>query len=189
MNQTKKTNLRALSEVAILLALATVLSMFKLFELPNGGSATPASMLPVIIVGLRWGKKWGFGAAVVYSFLQFLTGFYAISPWALVLDYLLAFGVLGCSGFFYGKKYGVILAAPICGCLRFVVHWISGIIIWGSTLPADMPLWQGSLIYNGTYMVPEIIVTTIAAALIYVPLKKYWHLPVNVRGSEAVEKI
>ncbi|SMC55887.1 energy-coupled thiamine transporter ThiT [Papillibacter cinnamivorans] len=178
MNETRKNTYRALTETAILLALATVLSLLKLFELPNGGSATPASMLPVIIVGIRWGKKWGFGAAIVYSFLQFFTGFYAISPMALVLDYLVAFGVLGFSGFFYGKKYGLILAAPICGTLRFVVHWISGVVVWGSTLPADMPLWQGSLIYNATYMVPEIIVTTVAAALIYAPLKKYWHLPV-----------
>lgn len=178
MNGKRKETYRALTETAILLALATILSVLKLFELPNGGSATPASMLPVIIIGIRWGTRWSFGAAIVYSFLQFLTGFYAISPLALVLDYLLAFGVLGASGFFYGKKYGLILAAPVCAILRFVVHWISGVIVWGSTLPANLPLWQGSLIYNATYMVPEILVTTAAAALLYAPLKRYWRLPV-----------
>lgn len=174
--QAHRSRLQPLCESAILLALGFVLSLIKLYEMPNGGSITIASMLPVILIGIRWGLGWGFGASIVFSFLQFLTGIYAIAPLALLLDYVVAYGVLGFSGLFRGKKFGLIPATIICGLLRFVVHWISGATVWASTLPENLPVWYGSLLYNISYMLPEIGFTVLVALVLCVPLQKFWLL-------------
>ena len=169
-------NTQALCETAVLLAAATGISMITIFSAPYGGSVTPASMLPVIAVGIRWGKKWGFAGGAVYGLMQFIVGAYAISPFALFLDYIAAFGVLGFSSFFRGKKYGIIIAAPVCCFLRFMLHYISGILLWGMYAPEGMEVWYYSLVYNGGYMLPETIVTTIAAAAVYFPLERFWRI-------------
>lgn len=165
--------IRALCESAILIAMGLVLSFVKVYEMPNGGSITAVSMLPVLLIGVRWGLGWGLGSAFVFSLLQFLTGIYAITPLALFLDYILAYSVLGLSGVFKGKTYGLVAASFICGSLRFVVHWISGATVWASTLPAGIPVWYGSLTYNLSYMLPEVALTVLVAALLTVSLKKY----------------
>ena len=72
--QLRHPRLQPLCESAILLALGFVLSFIKIYEMPNGGSVTIASMLPVILIGIRWGLGWGFGASIVFSLLQFLPG-------------------------------------------------------------------------------------------------------------------
>ncbi|MDD4715529.1 MAG: energy-coupled thiamine transporter ThiT [Oscillospiraceae bacterium] len=172
----RNTKVRALCESAILVALGLVLSLIKIYELPNGGSITAVSMLPIILIGVRWGLGWGLGSAFVYSLLQFLFGIYAISPLALFLDYILAFTVLGLSGLFRGKKYGLVLAAAVCGFLRFVVHWISGATVRASTLPAGVPVWYGSLTYNLSYMLPEVILTVLVAVLITIPLRRHQYI-------------
>ena len=174
--QLRHPRLQPLCESAILLALGFVLSFIKIYEMPNGGSVTIASMLPVILIGIRWGLGWGFGASIVFSLLQFLTGIYAITPLALLLDYVVAYGVLGFSGLFRGKKFGLIPATIICGLLRFVVHWVSGATVWASTLPKDLPVWYGSLLYNISYMLPEIGFTVLVALVLCVPLQKFWLL-------------
>lgn len=174
--------LQALCESALLLALGFVLSFLKIYQMPNGGSVTVASMLPVILIGIRWGLGWGFGSAIVFSLLQFLTGIYAIAPIALLLDYVVAYGVLGFSGLFKGKKYGLISASIVCGLLRFVVHWISGATVWASTLPEGLPVWYESLLYNVSYMLPEIGFTVLVALVICVPLQKFWLFREPIKG-------
>ena len=68
----KQQRIRALTESAIMIAMATILSLFKLYELPWGGSVTLASMLPLVIIGYRHGLKWGMLSSLVYSLLQML---------------------------------------------------------------------------------------------------------------------
>ena len=94
---------RALVESAVMISLATVLSIFKLAELPYGGSITLASMLPIVIVAYRHGTVFGFGAGLVYGVVQQLLGLKNLSyftTWQsivaiILLDYLVAFGVIG----------------------------------------------------------------------------------------------
>jgi len=83
----------------------------------------------------------------------------------VTLDYVLAFTVLGLSGIFRGKRYGLLYAAPFCISLRFLCHFISGIVIW-SEYAGEQAAWLYSLIYNGSYMWPEIVTTTIAGAIL-----------------------
>ena len=171
-NLKKHKELRSLVESSLLIALGFVLSYISLFRLPQGGSVTPFSMLPILIVGLRHGIKWGVGSGFVYSGLQMLQQFYP-PPTATVagyisvimLDYIAAFTVLGLSGLFKGRQYGLLYAVPICLILRFISHFASGIIVW-NIYAGELPVWLYSLTYNGSYMGIELALTMIAGAVL-----------------------
>ena len=180
---------RKLTEGAAMVALATVLSYIRVFKLPWGGSITLLSMLPIVIYSIRWGIKPGFAVSFVYSLVQFGQGIldglfgWGLTPVSLIacilLDYIIAFTVLGIAGLFREKKTGGAIAGIVLAVfLRFVVHVISGVVIWHSF----GSLWEGfstdneilySLLYNGAYMLPELIFTIIGAfALLSIPATK-----------------
>ena len=173
--------IRALTEGAILVALAFVLSFVKLFELPNGGSLTPA-MFPILLYGLRWGLGRGLGAGFVFGLLQLIfDGAYAWGWQSMVLDYLLAFTPLGLSGLFKGKAWGI-FPGTLLGCAgRFLVHYISGVTIYRIIEPTSLPGFGTfdnaalySLVYNGSYMLPNALLALALAAVLYVPMKKFF---------------
>ena len=118
----KHKKLRALCEGAIMVALATALSYLKLLELPQGGSVC-IGMLPIFLYSARWGVGPAFLTSFAYGLLQLLLdGAYAWGPTSMLLDYLLAFGVLGVAGFFHRKKGGIFIGTVV-GCVcRFIVH-------------------------------------------------------------------
>ena len=180
---------RKLTEGAAMVALATVLSYIRVLKLPWGGSITLLSMLPIVIYSIRWGIKPGFAVSFVYSLVQFGQGIldglfgWGLTPVSLIacilLDYIIAFTVLGIAGLFREKKTGGAIAGIVLAVfLRFVVHVISGVVIWHSF----GSLWEGfstdneilySLLYNGAYMLPELIFTIIGAfALLSIPATK-----------------
>jgi len=171
-NPKSRENLRALVESSLLVALGFVLSYFTLFRMPQGGSVTPFSMLPIMMIGLRHGLKWGLGGGFVYACLQMLQQFWppptgTVEGYIAVvmLDYILAFTVLGLSGIFRGKQYGLIYAAPICITLRFLSHFISGIIVW-NIYAGELPVWLYSLTYNGSYMGVELVLTIVVGVIL-----------------------
>jgi len=171
-NNKSRENLRALVESAILLAVGFVLSFVTLIKMPQGGSVTPLSMLPLLMIGLRRGLKWGLGAGFAYAGLQMMQEFWPPPTGTVpgyiavvVFDYLVAFTVLGLSGFFKGKKYGLLYAAPLCLLLRFLSHFCSGIVIWG-IYAGDLPVWLYSLTYNGSYMGVELVTTMLVGAIL-----------------------
>ena len=167
MNTTKsRENLRALVESSLLVAAGFVLSYITLIKLPQGGSVTPLSMLPILMIGLRHGLKWGLCGGFVYSCLQMLQEFWPPPSGTVLayisvvlLDYILAFTILGLSGLFKNLRYGFIYAAPLCIFFRFLCHFVSGIVIWASAYAGDTPFWIYSLIYNGSYMGLELVLT------------------------------
>ena len=171
---------RMLCEGAIMVALAQILSYIKLMELPNGGSLTPA-MFPILLFAVRWGLKDGLLAGFVFGLLQLIfDGAYAWGWQSMLLDYLVAFSPLGLAGLFKGKKWGI-FAGTVLGCLgRFIVHFISGITIYRIYAPTeilgtvfDEPNLY-SLVYNGSYMLPNTILALAIAGLLYAPLKKFY---------------
>jgi len=165
-------HLRSLVESAVLIAVAFVLSYVTLIKMPQGGAVTPVSMLPLLMIGLRCGPKWGLGAGFVYAGLQMMQEFWP-PPTATVqgyvavvmLDYVAAFTVLGLSGLFRGKKYGLLYAAPLCLLLRFLSHFFSGVVVWG-IYAGDLPVWLYSLTYNGSYMGVELAMTMLVGAIL-----------------------
>ena len=172
---------RALTEGAMLIAAAQVLSYLKLYTLPNGGSLTPA-MFPILLFALRWGLGRGLLAGFVFGLLQLIfDGAYAWGWQSMLLDYLLAFTPLGLAGVFRGKPWGI-FPGTVLGCsARFLVHYISGVTIYRITMPTEVPGFGVfdsaelySLVYNGVYMLPNALVAIAIAAVLYVPMKKYF---------------
>lgn len=168
----KKT--RKLIECALLIAIATVLSLIKLIDLPYGGSVTAASMLPMVIIAYRHGMGYGLLSGVVYGIIQQLTGLNTLSwvtGWqsivaVIMLDYVVAFAVTGFGGIFkkLTKHSGVSLALGgllVC-VLRYVCHVISGCTVWAGLSIPDSAALIYSLGYNATYMIPETIVLVVA---------------------------
>jgi len=189
-NSKQRENLRALVESALLVALGFVLSYFTLFRLPQGGSVTPFSMLPIMMIGLRHGLKWGLAGGFIYAGLQMLQQFWppptgTVEGYIAVvmLDYVVAFTVLGLSGLFRGKQYGLLLAAPLCLILRFLSHFISGIIVW-SIYAGELPVWLYSLTYNGTYMGLELVLTMVVGVVLCRTAPILFNLP---NGKLAIE--
>ncbi|MCL2821311.1 MAG: energy-coupled thiamine transporter ThiT [Oscillospiraceae bacterium] len=165
-------SVRALTESAILIALGYILSFLVLFRMPQGGSVTPFSMLPVMVIGIRHGLKWGLGSGFVFACLQMLRNFWPPPTGTLegyiaviMLDYLLAYSVLGMAGLFKGKQYGLLFAVPLCLLLRFFSHFLSGVIVW-NIYAGDQPVWLYSLVYNGSFMGVELVITMAVSALL-----------------------
>ena len=178
--QSKKT--RILVEGAVMLALATALSFIQIYKLPWGGSITLLSMLPIVLYSIRRGLKAGLAISFLFSLIQLFQGImdglfgWGLTPGMLIacifIDYIFAFTVLGLGGLFRKKGTagwigGIVLAIA----LRFVMHFLSGVVIWKSF----GELWEGfstessvlySILYNGSYMLPELIITVVAAVVL-----------------------
>lgn len=170
---------RMLCEGALMIALAQILSYLKLAEAPNGGSITFA-MFPILLYAVRWGLSSGLMAGFLFGLLQLIfDGNYAWGWQSMLLDYLAAFTPLGLPGLFKGKKWGL-FAGTIAGCAgRFAIHYLSGVTIYKIAAPTEFLNWTFSspalysLVYNGSYMLPNTVIALVMAGVLYVPMKKY----------------
>ncbi|MBQ6895703.1 MAG: energy-coupled thiamine transporter ThiT [Oscillospiraceae bacterium] len=178
----KRTNTRAMVECALMIAVGTVLAQIKLFTMPYGGSVTLVSSLPFILVSFRHGTKWGLFTGFANSLLQMLTGFYMPPAGTLtavagsvLLDYILAFMSLGLacafSKPFKNRIIGVAVGSSAAFFLRLLCSISAGALLWGSyqsyyEWAVGLSVWEYSIIYNASYMIPEMIITTVAAVLV-----------------------
>ena len=212
MSQTKSLRSERLTTSAVMLALATALAMvcgiIPFLNLPFGGGYTIASMLPIVVVSYMYGIKWGFFTASVYSVIQIVMDLYlgkgstimalftpnsddfmgyGVAVAILVIDYLIAYTLLGIGGIFRSriknKTLALVLGTVLALSLRYVAHIISGYIFYGAW--ADwfftqdnfyaigdwiLNVFSGkslslvySVFYNGLYMIPEIVITSVVA--------------------------
>ena len=142
METKQKITALQLVESALMIAVATVCSIVKI-DLPFGGGITIVSMLPLILISHRYGWKWGVLTAFTYSLIQMILGLdnvgYATSflmgAGIVLLDYVIAYTVIGLSGIFGKDRKAVTLGILVTFTLRFCCHLISGAWIWGSRLP------------------------------------------------------
>ncbi len=189
MENEKKFTTKVLAEIAIMATLAFALDalqggIFKgLFY--NGGSIGIA-MLPILILTFRRGFVPGLIAAFVLSFLQMLGGVYAIADtWynvflQIMLDYVVAYPLVCLAAIFIvpfrkaktnkEKVTMLVLATTIGGLGKFLSHFLAGVIFWASNTPDGFPggPWMYSLVYNGGYMLPNIIINAIILSLIVI---------------------
>ncbi len=177
VNTNAKSNLRPMIECAIMVALATVLSLIKLYEAPLGGSVTLLSMLPVSVLSIRLGLKWGLTGGFLYAMLQMFLDLGKVISWGLtpaaligciVFDYLAAFTVIGLAGILRKKgRIGMILGIAAVLFLRFCSHLVSGTLIFDVWMPDG---WAHpfvySVVYNCQYMLPELLFTVIAVMIL-----------------------
>ncbi|MCR5610521.1 MAG: energy-coupled thiamine transporter ThiT [Clostridiales bacterium] len=187
-----------LVESALMIAVAVVLNELLKIPMPFGGGLTILSMLPIVIICHRYGTGWGLFTAFVFSLVQLIFGIknigYASDVVSAVgimfLDYILAYTVIGLSGIFGKKRAGVVIGIVFSFTLRFVCHLVTGAWIWGGWMPETywgLPMtnpWIYSALYNGWYMLAEIVLTVIVMMLLYKPLRKYLGFPAE--EAEAV---
>ena len=172
---TRRENTLAVATGGICVAVAFVLSLITVYKIPQGGSVTPASMLPIFFFALCFGPAWGLGAAFLFSLLQLIGGYFML-PVQVLLDYTVAFTVLGIAGFFAAPKEKRLQKRSILGklslvsfdkmiisvvlgvTLRMFSHVLSGVIFFAE-YAGDQNPWIYSIIYNGSYLLPELIIT------------------------------
>lgn len=199
----------------MLVALAAVLAVISMFiplQLPMGGSVTFASMLPIVLVGYMFGTKWGIGSALVFAVIQMILGGSTVASFFMpgdsqmiwwraiivcLIDYILAYTVLGFSGVFTGRikksSAALCVGSIFALCLRYLCHFVSGAIFFGtwaewfftdvmngafgqwvlSTFSGAGLAMAYSAVYNGLYMIPEIILTAVLAAILPAVMCKY----------------
>ncbi|MCD7035864.1 energy-coupled thiamine transporter ThiT [Metabacillus sp. GX 13764] len=168
-------------ETAIFSAIALLLDYFSniLPRLPQGGSLSLA-MVPIFLMAFRWGWKGGVLTGFLTGTLQIVLGMASIVHWVqFLLDYSLAYALLGISGLFSSwvissadsrRKRAVVLSVFTAGlagsALRYLAHVISGIVFFASYAPKGTPVVPYSLIYNSTYMIPSWIVSCLIVVLL-----------------------
>lgn len=174
-----KMSTRAICEAAIFIALGLALGLVE-FKIWAQGGSVDFVMIPIIIFALRWGAGWGIGVSCVYGFLKCILLEGMGYGWqAFFLDYILAYGCCGLAGFFRGRKYGAEVGSVLSCVARFICHLISGVVLWASYMPPvyfGMPMnnvWVYSALYNGSYMLPNMVIALIVLILLKVPLGKY----------------
>jgi thiamine transporter len=160
-------NTRILTEAIVLVALSAVLNSIKLYQLPYGGSITLAGMVPILWLALRRGTVVGTYAGMVLGLVVIVIEPYIYSPVQVLLDYPIAFGALGLAGFFPKRP---LIGVGIGMLGRFIAHFLSGIFFfymyaayWG------MDPVTYSMVYNGSYLLPEFV---ISAIIIYMLSKR-----------------
>lgn len=151
----------------VAMALAIVTSEIKFARLPFGGSVTLFSMLFIVLIGYWYGAAAGLMTGFAYGLLQFVLDPVFYTPFQLLVDYPLAFGALGLSGFFCNRKHGLIIGYVVGVFIRYVFAFLSGVLFFGAYASDQSPIGiiVYSLGYNATYIVPEVIVTLILLAI------------------------
>ena len=159
-------NTRILAEISVTVALSIILNMIKIYSLPQGGSITLGSMIPLLLLAYRRGVGVGVYAGVVFGLVQMVIEGYIYYPLQIILDYPLAFGCLGLAGLF--KKHPMIgTVVSLTG--RFLSHFISGVVFFAQYAPKEMGPVLYSAVYNGSYILPEMVISCI---VIYVLMKR-----------------
>lgn len=151
---------------ALCLAMAQILSYIKFFELPQSGSVTLASMAPILFFPLICGKKDGLITSFTYGILQFVLGGSFYHPLSLILDYILAFGVLGITGFFRKNLKTFLAGSFFAMFLRYLCHLLSGVIVFGEYAPAGQSPLVYSAVYN-SFILVEAIITIPVLIILY----------------------
>ncbi|MBQ1212952.1 MAG: energy-coupled thiamine transporter ThiT [Clostridia bacterium] len=173
----KKTKVRNMAESSVMIALALVLDMVVLWQAPLGGKWTLCAMLPIMLISVKNGLKWGLGTAFAYSAIQLGMSIAKVLSWGLtpavligclLFDYVLPYTVLGFAGAFCARKRKISLALAGIGCaiaLRFLCHFISGTVFFGVWEDGVWQVISYSLLYNGQYLAPELALTMVVSGV------------------------
>ena len=164
---------RMLAEAGVAIAIAQVLSFITLFHMPQGGSIKAAALVPLMIYAYRSGGTRGIFVGVVYGILHFILGFKSsVHYLSIILDYLVAYGVIGVCGYFKDSIFGLITGSIVGIALRWAVSVISGAVVFANYAPQGQNPWIYSMVYNASYMVPDGILNIVVLLFIYQGVKR-----------------
>jgi thiamine transporter len=175
---------RVLAEAALAVALAFVLGLIKVFQMPFGGSIS-LEMVPLILLALRQGPLVGIVGGAAYGLLDLAVEPFVVHPVQVLFDYPLAFGVLGIAGFFPPTVRGAIFGTIAAVAARFLCHYVSGVVFFTSTFPEGWNPLVYSAVYNAAYLVPSLAVALIAVVALLRALEGSQPSPRQVRHRRA----
>lgn len=157
--------------IGIFTALAYVLNLIKFIRMPQGGSITLFSMLPVMVLSLLYGKGVGLTSGILLGFLKMLDGITFVHAVQFLLDYILSNMALGFSGMFgRDSKVKIFFGCIISGFLGVMFNVISGVVFFSEFAPENMNIWMYSIIYNFSSLGVEVFLTTIV--MMFFPLDR-----------------
>lgn len=174
----KNKRVLTLCEGAVCVALAYALSFFELDLWFQGGSIGVA-MLPIVVYAFRHGCGWGVMAGLIFGTIKcFFAGGFAYGWQSILLDYSVAYAMVGLAGLCRKLPHGLPVGAVVGAAARFVIHYISGVTIYAIIAPTELfgitflSPWFYSLVYNVSYILPSAILVVILCFLLEKPLKK-----------------
>ena len=160
----KKWSTRMLANAALVIALSFILSYIRLYKMPQGGSITCASMLPIFLFAYAYGMVPGFVTGMAYGILQFIQDAYFVHPIQLLLDYPLAFAMLALAGAFKDKPWGLYVGI-VLGCVgRMVCAVLSGVIFFAE-YAGDQNAFVYSVVYHISYLAPEMAIALVISLI------------------------
>ncbi|KAA0542586.1 energy-coupled thiamine transporter ThiT [Bacillus sp. BGMRC 2118] len=176
-----------LVEVAIFAGLALILDLIAIKGWTQGGSISLA-MVPVFLISFRRGLRGGLLTGFLFGLLQLITNPYFLNIIQVINDYFFAFTAIGLAGIFSRKikdsvlsgnrmqvNLYIIIGTFVGSLFRFIAHYISGVAFFGSSAPEGTPVSVYSLVYNGSYMLPNFILCTIVMILLVNASKRLLH--------------
>jgi thiamine transporter len=169
-------SIKKITTTSILVAVAVVFDLIVRYtpglniSMPNGGSPFGISMVPLVIIALIYGIPYGVIGGVIFGFVNFLLDGYGFHWASLLLDYVVAFGIIGLSGLFKGglKSWKqTLFAIMLAGFLRYIIHGLSGVIIYADyTPPGKTPFFYSFILYNLPYMAATTFISAVILLLI-----------------------
>lgn len=160
------TKTRKLTEIAISIALSCVFHFLRLWQMPQGGSIS-LEMVPILFIAFRRGAKSGITSGAIYGLISIIFDGIIYHPLSIFLDYFFAFGVLGIAGFFPKKLWGIICGSTVAVCGRFFFSLMSGVFLFAEYAPEGQSPWIYSIVYNTSYMLPELVIAILVLVAIY----------------------
>ncbi|MDR1205670.1 MAG: energy-coupled thiamine transporter ThiT [Peptococcaceae bacterium] len=155
-------NARMISYAALAISMSFVLSYIRIYRMPQGGSLTLGSLLPLMLFAYAYGPLAGCVAGAAYGMLQLLQDMYMVHPVQLLLDYPLAFAAVGLTGLAsrLGRPSGLsgrlFIGIWAGGLARIVFHVVSGAVFFGMYAPEGQNPWVYSTLYNLTTLLPDV---------------------------------
>ncbi len=165
---------KSIAHGAVCVALSFALSFLRIVKMPQGGSITIASLLPIMIYAYIFGVKKGMFVGMIYGIMQSFQDVYILHPAQFVLDYPAAFACIGLAGLFAvlkvfekSPRLQFVCGALLAGVSRFLVHFLSGIFAFGAFAPEGTPVPLYSLTYNMVYVFPDLLICIIVGVILF----------------------
>lgn len=164
---------RMIVEAGLAMAISFILHHFILWQMPQGGAVKAANLVPLFFFAYRWGGKNGIWVAATYGLLRFILGFkFSVHIASIFLDYIVAYGCVGIAGFFAGSRVKAISGAVLACLCRWMASVISGAVVFAAYAPADQNPWVYSMLYNVSYMFPDMAINLVVLSLFYSQIMK-----------------
>lgn len=165
---------KSITYAAICIAMSFALSFMRIVRLPQGGSITPASLLPLMIYAYMFGVRKGIFTGFIYGLLQAFQDPWILHPAQLLLDYPVAFAWIGLAGLFsrVEKLHKIpqvqfAIGAVLAGTGRFFMHFLSGTFAFGAFAPENTPVALYSLGYQAGYVLPDIGIAILVGIVLF----------------------